>query len=76
MTIGDSSFNLITNNDDANVGGAWIEDQSQEAQLIQAMRAGVDMTVKSVSTRGTRVTDTYSLRGVSAALDKINGECP
>ena len=76
VTIGDSSFSLITNNDDANVGGAWIEDQGQEAQLIQAMRAGVDMTVRSVSTKGTRVTDTYSLRGVSAALDKINGECP
>ncbi len=75
VTIGSNGFNLITNNDDANVGGAWIEDQAQEAQLLQAMRAGVDMTVVSTSTRGTRVTDTYSLRGISAALDKINAEC-
>ncbi|MEM7566093.1 MAG: invasion associated locus B family protein [Pseudomonadota bacterium] len=75
VAIGSNGFNLITNNDDANVGGAWIEDQAQEAQLIQAMRAGVDMTVVSTSTRGTKVTDTYSLRGISAALDKINAEC-
>lgn len=75
VTIGSDGFALITNNDDANVGGAWIEDQAREAQLLQAMRAGVDMTVRSTSTRGTRVTDTYSLRGITAALDKINAEC-
>ena len=76
ITVGSSKFNLITNNDDANVGGAWIEDQAQEAQLLQAMRAGVDMTVQSMSTKGTKVLDTYSLLGISSALDKINADCP
>lgn len=75
VTIGGTSFNLVTNNDQANVGGAWVEDQTQEGALIQAMRAGTEMTVVSTSTKGTKVTDTYSLRGVSAALNKINEEC-
>ena len=34
------------------------------------------MTVEGTSKRGTMTTDTYSLSGVTAALDKIATECP
>jgi hypothetical protein len=40
------------------------------------MRAGSTMVVKGTSARGTRTTDTYSLKGVSAALDAIDKACP
>ncbi|MCW5713410.1 MAG: hypothetical protein KIT43_02675 [Bauldia sp.] len=54
---------------------AWIEALDQEAALIVAMRRGITMTVRGRSARGTDTTDTYSLRGISAALDRAAQEC-
>jgi hypothetical protein len=34
------------------------------------------MVITGRSARGTLTTDRYSLNGISAALDKINSECP
>ena len=34
------------------------------------------MVVKGTSSRGTVTTDTYSLRGFTAAYDAISGACP
>jgi len=48
----------------------------QEAALIAAMKKGRKMTVTSTSSRGTGVTDDYSLLGVTAALDAVAKECP
>ncbi len=48
----------------------------QEAALIEAMKKGSKMTVASTSSRGTDVTDSYSLSGVTAALDAAAKECP
>jgi hypothetical protein len=31
--------------------------------------------IKSISTHNTKTTDTYSLKGVSEALDKVAAEC-
>jgi len=53
---------------------AWVE-SGVEADLVKAMRAGNTMMVKGTSSRGTLTTDTYSLSGVSAALNKIDAEC-
>jgi invasion protein IalB len=47
----------------------------QEASLIEAMKAGTRMTIASVSSRGTEVTDTYSLSGITAALNAVTKEC-
>lgn len=62
-------FELFTQDD-----GAWISDDSERA-LIQAMRAGNRMVVKGTSHRGTLTTDTYSLLGISAALDSAARTC-
>ncbi len=64
------NFTLFTQND-----AAWIRELDLEAQLIVAMRRGIDMTVRGRSARGTDTTDTYSLRGISAALDRAAQEC-
>jgi invasion protein IalB len=69
-TIGSASYVLYTEND-----GAWIKNAAEESQMIDAMRKGSDMVVKSVSTHGTKTTDTYSLKGVADALDKVAAEC-
>ena len=69
-TIGSASYVMYTQND-----GAWVKNAAEEAQMVDTMRKGADMVIKSVSTHGTKTTDTYSLKGLSQALDKVAEEC-
>jgi hypothetical protein len=68
--VGTTSFALYTQQD-----GAWIKNASEEAHLIEAMRAGQSAVVKGVSAKGTRSIDTFSLRGLAQALDRSEQEC-
>ncbi len=70
-TIGAQSFSLFGQGEQA-----WTRDGNGDAQLVKAMRAGATMVVKGTSSRGTATTDTYSLTGISAALDAIDKACP
>lgn len=54
----------------------WLASLEDEPGFVQAMRAGSTMIVRATSQRGTNTVDTYSLRGVTAALNKANEECP
>lgn len=55
---------------------AWAVPE-QEAALIEAMKKGTRMTVTATSSpRKTVVTDTYSLSGITAALNKVAESCP
>lgn len=69
-TIGSANYALYTQND-----GAWIRNAADEAQMVEAMRKGAEVVIKSVSTHGTKTTDTYSLKGIAQALDKVAEEC-
>jgi len=71
VEIDGTKFTMFTDKD-----SAWVENPSQETDLISAMRKGTSMTVQGTSRRGTVSTDTYSLSGVTAALDAIAKECP
>jgi hypothetical protein len=55
--------------------GAWVRNPAEEAQMVETMRKGSDLVVKSESAMGMKTTDTYSLRGIAQALDKIAEEC-
>ncbi len=55
--------------------GAWVKNAAEEPQLVAAMRKGGELVMRSISSRGTKTTDTYSLKGVSEALDKVAAEC-
>jgi invasion protein IalB len=68
--IGSANYTMYTQND-----GAWLKNAAEEAQMVDAMRKGADMVVKSESGRGTKTTDTYSLKGIAQALDKVAEEC-
>jgi len=54
---------------------AWARDSQTDAAIATAIRKGSRMVVKGTSSRGTVTTDTYSLRGSSAALDAISKAC-
>lgn len=68
--VGSTTFALYTQGD-----GAWIKNRAEEAHMVDAMRQGDTAVVKGESSRGTQTTDTYSLRGLSEALDRIAQEC-
>ena len=69
-TIGSASYMMYTQND-----GAWVKNAAEEAQMVETMRKGADLVVKSVSAHGTKTTDTYLLKGLAPALDKVAEEC-
>lgn len=71
VDVDGQKFTMFTQAD-----GAWMEDQAQETALIKAMKSGSKMSVTGSSRRGTESTDSYSLAGISAALDAIAKECP
>jgi hypothetical protein len=68
--VGSTSFALYTQQD-----GAWIKNAADEANMIGAMRSGQTAVVKGVSIKGTQSSDTYSLKGLSQALDRTGQEC-
>jgi hypothetical protein len=70
LTIGNDTFALY-----ARQTGAWIRNVAEEARLIEAMRKGKDLTMKSTSVRGNATTDRYSLSGIAQALDRVAQEC-
>jgi hypothetical protein len=69
LAVGASSFQLVTQDQ-----RGWSNGQD-DSRIVDAMRKTGSLTAKSTSGRGNITTDTYSLRGVSAALDKIAAEC-
>jgi invasion protein IalB len=70
LAIGPANFTLYTRDT-----GAWVRNVAEEARLVDALRRGKDVVVKSTSRRGNVTTDTYSLNGVSAAIDRAAQEC-
>lgn len=71
VTIGEQRFTLSTD-----TSTAWSNSAAQARDMVRAMRAGRSMVVEGISRRGTRTTDTYSLRGFTAAHKAINRACP
>jgi invasion protein IalB len=70
VAVGSQTFTLFTHG-----GQAWARDSTTDAALVKAMRAGATMTVTGTSARGTKTTDTYSLKGFSAAHQAIAQAC-
>jgi invasion protein IalB len=55
---------------------AFVADATQELKLIEAMKKGSKLTVQSTQEAGTMVIDTYSLAGVTSALQALAAGCP
>jgi invasion protein IalB len=70
IDIGGMAFPMYTQND-----GAWVKNAAEENRLVDSMRKGADLVVKGMSAHGTQTTDTYSLKGLAQALDRVGQEC-
>jgi invasion protein IalB len=70
MTIANGGFPMYTQND-----GAWVKNAAEETRLVEAMRKSPDAVIKAQTSKGTATTDTFSLKGISQALDRVAQEC-
>ena len=70
LEVGGASFAMYTQGD-----GLWIKNAAEEERMVEAMRKSADVTVKGVSAKGTETTDTFSLKGLSQALDRLAQDC-
>ncbi len=68
--VGTESFELVSKG-----ANAWVKNPAKEGELIAAMKKGSTLVVKAASTRGNVTTDTYSLHGVTQALERVAKEC-
>jgi hypothetical protein len=70
LEVGGSRFAMYSQGD-----GLWIKNAAEEDRLVDALRKGADAVVKGVSAKGTETTDSFPLKGLSQALDKLGQEC-
>jgi invasion protein IalB len=70
LEVGGASYAMYTQGD-----GVWIKNAAEEERMVEAMRHSADVVVKGVSAKGTETTDSFSLKGLSQALDRIAQEC-
>jgi hypothetical protein len=56
-------------------GDAWAADSAADAEIVAAMRTGLDMSVETRSARGTLIRDVYRLRGAATAIDAAAIAC-
>ena len=60
MCIRDRSETAWTNNDE---------------KVVYAMKKGLELVLSGQSTRGTKTNDTYTLKGFTSAINKLNEDC-
>jgi len=70
LEVGGASFAMYTQGD-----GLWIKNAAEEARMVETMRKSADAVIKGVSAKGTETTDTFSLKGLAQALDRLAQDC-
>ena len=70
LEVGGARYTMYTQGD-----GLWIKNAAEEERMVDAMRKSADVTVKGISAKGTETTDTFSLKGLAQALDRLAQDC-
>ncbi len=70
VKIGNDPFKLFADDE-----RGFVADPTEELKLIEAMKKGSTMQVQATSQRGTDTTDTYSLAGLTQALQGLADKC-
>ncbi len=68
--VSGTSFDLVSKGTNA-----WIKNPAQEAEFIKALKKSAKLIVKAASVKGHVTTDSYSLAGLSQALESVEHEC-
>ncbi|WP_036291374.1 invasion associated locus B family protein [Methylosinus sp. PW1] len=69
--IDGDNFELVTKG-----SNAWVKNPAKEKEFVEALKSGTKLVVKAPSAKGNVTTDTYSLKGLSDALGRVQKECP
>ena len=67
VTIDNAQFDFYSDDDTA-----WSNDDNK---VIFAMKKGIKLTVKGESSRGTKTTDIYTLKGFTASYNQLFNDC-
>jgi Invasion associated locus B (IalB) protein len=70
LEVGGGTYAMYTQGD-----GLWIKNAAEEEKMVEAMRKSADVVVKGVSAKGTETIDTFSMKGLAQALDKLAQDC-
>ena len=70
LRIDGRTFQLVSGPRDA-----WAPDARADAQIVAAMRTGVELSVETRSVRGALIRDLYRLRGAATAIDAAAIAC-
>ena len=70
LEVGGATYAMYTQGD-----GLWIKNAAEEERMVDAMRKAPDVVVKGVSAKGTETIDTFSMKGLSQALDRLAQDC-
>lgn len=70
LDISGTKFDLFTEGE-----WAWSGSKDDDAKIIAALKNGSSAVLTAHSGRGTQTKDTFSLNGVSAALDEASKRC-
>jgi len=70
LEVGGGTYAMYTQGD-----GLWIKNAAEEERMVEAMRKAAEVTVKGMSAKGTETTDTFSLKGLAQALDRLAQDC-
>ena len=65
-----STYPMVTEGE-----AAWLAVEADEPAFVEALKAGSKLVVKGTSTKGNNMVDTYSLSGVTAAMNEISKAC-
>ena len=70
VKIDNTSFGFYSTEDSSET--AWT---SEDTKVIYAMKKGLNLILSGESSRGTITNDTYTLKGFTAAINKLNKNC-
>lgn len=73
LDISGTNFDLVTHRDSPE--WAWSGSPEDDAKIVAALKAGASAVLRAESSRGTKTQDTFSLIGISAALDEAAKRC-
>ncbi len=70
VKVDGKSYKLFTQGENA-----WAKDSNTDAAIVTGIKRGAKLEVRGVSQRDTYSVDTYSLKGATAAYDRMKALC-